>query len=84
MLNKSEISAINSALEHYLDSAEGFSGFGSEDVIQNAWDEACDYAASVDILGPKLFEKFLKISEENLREACWDNFSDYFHDILTR
>lgn len=87
MLTKRQISIINEALESYLDSAEGFPGFSEEDRIQNAWDAACDaacdYAASASVLGD-VYEEFLTVSEENLREACWDNFVDYYTDITSR
>lgn len=83
-LSKSDAETINEAFKYYLESQEGFSGLTDEDMIQDAWFEACDYAASASVLPASLFEKFLVISEENLREACWDTFVENFQNIRAR
>ena len=81
VLTQTEISTINEVLKRFLESAEGFAGFTYEDKLETAWDDACDFAANPLILGQPLFELFLTISEENLREACWETFTNTFLEI---
>ena len=80
-LTQTEISTVNTVLKRFLESAEGFPGFTYEDKLETAWDNACEFASNPLILGSSLFEKFLNISEENLREACWETFTNTFLEI---
>ena len=82
MLTKSEVFLIKKTLEVYLNSAKGFIGNDSDDILNNAWEDAIDFVSHENLLGLKLLEKFLCMNEENVRDIFLASFTEKLFEII--